>query len=109
MESSQVHFIPFQTPKTPESEKKSQEISTINKVNKVISPSKTNLPNPAIVIMGCSRYNNIRNSINALLKLKDVSQYQLYVSLGCPRQLNQNVADASASSPSSCSRHCLRK
>ena len=92
-ELSQVHHVPFQVPNKSEPEKKSPETPVIYNVNKAVSSYKSNLPNPAIVIVGCSRYRDIMNSIRALLNLKDVSRYQVYVSLGCPGQLNRNVAN----------------
>lgn len=109
VEASKVHYIPFESSKTSELKKQSLEIPVVNKVKEIVSSSKTSLPNPAIVIIGCSRYSNIMNSVHAVLKLKGVEYYRVYVSLGCPAQLKQNVANIFTSSCSSCSQLCRRK
>lgn len=45
----------------------------------------------AIVVIGCSRVDQMRRSVLSVLALKGVKKYSLYLSLGCPEKVNAEV------------------
>lgn len=62
--------------------------------------------NPALVVLGCSRLDAIITCFNTILQLHGIEKYTLYLSMGCPNRLSEDV-DAIQHSHSQMIRHYM--
>ena len=99
LEQGIKHELKFTTIST-ETVKTETVVTTSPQANSIPEKKETKIPtspvlsypdNRAIVIIGCSRMEQMKLSILNVFALSGIEKYSVYLSLGCPESVNKDV------------------